>query len=348
MQVFFISLVSFTTWLYIMTSNNLWLDVFNVTENYYIMSIAMIFGSLVAGCTPLGGGAVAFPVAVLLLDIGGKDGRDFTLLIQSVGMSCASAMIILSSKPMDIDLLVIFTVVGLIGMLIAFSITIQSFYIVLIFQLVIINFCLLYIYINVINTCRQFEHVPPSRNNDTKKVFAFLATIPFAFAGGFFVGVCGSGIDLTMYIYGILIWKHVKPSEHYYDHKLTSTSIVAMSILSVVGSVIQVSSDTVQYRVYMCWAAASGIVCWGAPFGAFILVPKMKYVVRTVFMVTCIVQFIGFVILKFQENAIAWFGLASSLVLNVLCIFLHMLYLHRSKRLRFQFRKRMHAVVSIR
>ena len=41
---------------------SLWDELF---KDYYPMTLAMIPGSLIAGSTPLGGGVVAFPVAVL-------------------------------------------------------------------------------------------------------------------------------------------------------------------------------------------------------------------------------------------------------------------------------------------
>ena len=53
-------------------------------SRFYIMSLTMIFGSLVAGSTPVGGGAVAFPVMVLFIKLSAEDGRDFSLMIQSV------------------------------------------------------------------------------------------------------------------------------------------------------------------------------------------------------------------------------------------------------------------------
>eukprot|EP00966_Prymnesium_polylepis_P100760 2333623-Prymnesium_polylepis.1 len=36
-------------------------------SEYYPMTLAMIAGSLIAGSTPLGGGVVAFPIAVLVI-----------------------------------------------------------------------------------------------------------------------------------------------------------------------------------------------------------------------------------------------------------------------------------------
>jgi hypothetical protein len=52
----------------------------------YYMSITMIFGSMIAGATSEGGGAVAFPVMTLALGIAPPVARDFSFMIQSVGM----------------------------------------------------------------------------------------------------------------------------------------------------------------------------------------------------------------------------------------------------------------------
>ena len=52
----------------------------------YLMSITMIFGSMVAGATSEGGGAVAFPVMTLALGVTPSVARDFSFMIQSVGM----------------------------------------------------------------------------------------------------------------------------------------------------------------------------------------------------------------------------------------------------------------------
>ena len=60
---------------------------------FYPLMVAMIFGSMIAGSTPLGGGVVAFPVTVLILNFSPAEGRDFSLLIQSIGMTAASFLI---------------------------------------------------------------------------------------------------------------------------------------------------------------------------------------------------------------------------------------------------------------
>lgn len=56
--------------------------------------VAMLFGSAVAGGTPLGGGSVAFPVLTKLLDVPVAVSQMFTVSIQSVGMTAAACVIL--------------------------------------------------------------------------------------------------------------------------------------------------------------------------------------------------------------------------------------------------------------
>uniref|UniRef100_A0A914BW24 Membrane transporter protein n=1 Tax=Acrobeloides nanus TaxID=290746 RepID=A0A914BW24_9BILA len=58
------------------------------------MPLTMIFGATIGGMTSEGGGAVAFPVMTFLLHIKPEDARDFSLMIQSFGMTMASFTIL--------------------------------------------------------------------------------------------------------------------------------------------------------------------------------------------------------------------------------------------------------------
>ena len=80
-------------WLTIVLRENLLLQ---ALQQYYPLSIAMIFGSLIAGSTPLGGGVVAFPVSVLIIQFTPSQGRDFSLMIQSCGMTAASYLVMIT------------------------------------------------------------------------------------------------------------------------------------------------------------------------------------------------------------------------------------------------------------
>ncbi|PIO65690.1 hypothetical protein TELCIR_12622 [Teladorsagia circumcincta] len=56
---------------------------------YWHMPVTMILGSFVGGITSEGSGAVAFPVMTLALHISPSIARDFSLMIQSCGMTSA-------------------------------------------------------------------------------------------------------------------------------------------------------------------------------------------------------------------------------------------------------------------
>ncbi|MGI9597308.1 MAG: hypothetical protein ACR2QK_14190, partial [Acidimicrobiales bacterium] len=61
-------------------------------------TVTMLFGSFLAGSSPEGGGAVAFPVFTKALEVPGPVARTFGLSIQAVGMSMATASILLSGR----------------------------------------------------------------------------------------------------------------------------------------------------------------------------------------------------------------------------------------------------------
>ncbi|CAB4067336.1 unnamed protein product [Lepeophtheirus salmonis] len=74
-------------------------DYFSLFPDRYIMTLTMILGATVAGMTSEGGGAVAFPVMTLALKIDPKVARDFSLMIQSVGMTCLEVFDSMLSPP---------------------------------------------------------------------------------------------------------------------------------------------------------------------------------------------------------------------------------------------------------
>ena len=79
-----------------------WLTILGYQEAFHHLisnwqiALTMLFGSIIAGGTSIGGGAVAFPVFTKLLHIPIHDAKVFSLAIQSVGMSAASLAICLT------------------------------------------------------------------------------------------------------------------------------------------------------------------------------------------------------------------------------------------------------------
>ena len=64
-------------------------------------TLTMVFGSVVAGSTPQGGGVVAFPVFTKVFGMPPEVARTFSLCIQSVGMIAATCWIIINRRPVE-------------------------------------------------------------------------------------------------------------------------------------------------------------------------------------------------------------------------------------------------------
>ena len=137
-------------------------------RDYYSLSLAMVFGSLIAGSTPLGGGVVAFPVSVLVVGFGPSQGRDFSLLIQSVGMTAAS-FLILMTKPDLLDrhgvLLVNTLVVSFAGLLVGTFVRISPFEAMCTYATVIVAFAIVLLYVETFLHSRQSTRTVTSKGH---------------------------------------------------------------------------------------------------------------------------------------------------------------------------------------
>ena len=84
---------------------------------HWRMGLVMILGSIVAGSTPMGGGTVAFPVLVLLLQQPTNLGRNFAMAIQALGMTSAMIFILCRKMPIQTRMLLLATPAAAAGLL---------------------------------------------------------------------------------------------------------------------------------------------------------------------------------------------------------------------------------------
>jgi uncharacterized membrane protein YfcA len=113
------------------------------------MAVAMVLGAFIAGSTPLGGGVVAFPVSVLVLNLSPKEGRDFTSFIQSFGMTSAAFLLFTCKREMlHFELIIITVLAGTWGLVIGFSITVSPLAVNVVFTTLDFSFALVYFYLN--------------------------------------------------------------------------------------------------------------------------------------------------------------------------------------------------------
>lgn len=331
----------------------------NFFEANWSMTLAMMLGSLIAGSTPLGGGVVAFPVAVLALGLSPSMGRDFTVLIQTVGMNAAAYLLMLR-KPhlLDFTLISAFVVIGTPGVLIGLFVNLAPFYVMLAFQVLIFEFAIVFFYLNVLSPipAEDSNDKPPSAPvmnvgvcmdviaaiqhegggptpiqvletkavptpDKPKRVLIYGLMVVSALAGGFLTASVGSGSDILLFAYGHLVWNLLMPDRAFKDNELTASSVITMGLLSLVTSLCRVLTRTVETRVYEVWGATAWVVCFGAPIGSLLITPALQAYLRIAFYLLAIGQCVGFAILKISSNPNEVLRMSACIVFGVLTAF---------------------------
>ena len=325
------ALVVYPLWFYVMSKQNLWMETYS---NFYIMSLTMIFGSLVAGSTPVGGGAVAFPVMVLYIKLLPQEARDFSLMIQSVGMSAASFQILYAKRHLcHFWLIMWFTISTVPGLILGFEVAMSSYLTSLGFTTAVSCFAIAFFY------HREFGGVDdqtPSQAIEAWDLHHFelkgsvgrrcgvfmpwLLTIlacVFGIAGGFLTAKLGSGADMLAYIYGIL-WNSLVPKEaQMSENMLTASSVIIMAACSVLGTFLRLTAGISQ-EVMLCWAACVPVVVLGAPLGSMLLNPSSTKFLRRCFCLFVLVQFISMGVLQLKDDWAAWTVVLVAVVLTTL------------------------------
>jgi len=74
-------------------------DGWSLLMDWWEIPLTMSFGSFIAGFSAEGGGAVAFPIFTKVLHIPAHEARQFSLLIQSIGMTMATLFIVSRKVP---------------------------------------------------------------------------------------------------------------------------------------------------------------------------------------------------------------------------------------------------------
>ena len=149
-------------------------------------SLTMVFGSFVAGSTPLGGGAVAFPVFTKLLDFSAQDAKVFSLAIQAVGMSFATLFFISRKVTIYWSLLLRILPFGLLGLAIGLHFNVANAHLKVIYSFFLLGVGYLLI--------KSF-----SEQDALWRTGAGLFTV--ALLGGVLSAFVGAGADTLLFFY---------------------------------------------------------------------------------------------------------------------------------------------------
>lgn len=288
---------------------------FGLFETHWPYTLMMIFGSAIAGFTPEGGGAVAFPILSLYFDIEAPAPRDFSLAIQSIGMVSASIWI-LTRKGHDLKVfkwVPFYAAINFVGFVVitAFAGGIDFKIIQMLFVSLALAFIVAYL---ITRGQGVFETV----DIDSKTKFLVFSTA--SFIGGCASAMFGTGTDMLIYI-ALTCFYGMK------EKISTDISIVTMSVVTVFGIAYRgLFLDSVHPDVYYMWLAAVPAVLFFAPLGNILLAfVKKEYMLYTVLLLN-----LGNYLYFLDKNASL---IVPSIVtfLTLFIIFVSKLYVNKKK-----------------
>lgn len=255
----FSTLVAITTWI-------TWLRLSGVNQAFLTLqahweiAVTMIFGSIVAGGTCMGGGAIAFPVLTKLLHVPSYDAKVFGLAIQSVGMMAATLTIVVKGLPVEWRIIRWTSLGGSLGIAIGIlllSSLLPPDFTKMTFTMMMSSFAIV-LYRSHQQLCQPQLGLTQWRGQDRWLL------IGVGFMGGIISGLMGTGIDIFTFSVMVLLFRLCATIS-------TPTSVIVMAFNSVIGFGLHyfiLNDFTPLLRDY--WLAAVPIVVVGAPLGAIL------------------------------------------------------------------------------
>uniref|UniRef100_A0A7S3PQA9 Membrane transporter protein n=1 Tax=Aplanochytrium stocchinoi TaxID=215587 RepID=A0A7S3PQA9_9STRA len=321
------ALLVWPIWLYTLSTGEYWADVFQ----YWPIGLAMIIGSFIAGSTPLGGGVVAFPVSVLVLQFSSAQSRDASVLVQSIGMTAASFLLLITKRHLlDAEIIAKSVIFGNVGLLIGLKMNAPATITNLIYTTMVLEFGIVYWYTNTFVNSGKVIRDPnqplkfPLGNGILRERVKEILLILQALIGGFLTSNVGSGSDIMMYGFGVFVWNVLYPEKSREDNYFTASSVVVMATMSIATAVTRaLSPEGIDTDVLYAWGAMGFVVVLGAPIGSLILTPAATPYLRKLFYFLAITQFVLFGILKIKDDVIAWISISILTAVLIIALYMH-------------------------
>ena len=270
-------------------------DSFGRALDHWQSSLTMTFGSFLAGSSPAGGGAVAFPVFTKVLDVPAPVARTFALSIQAVGTTTAAAIMLLARRPLEPRVIVTGALAGGAGFLAALFLlgdrqtpfwapTVPAPYVKVTFTIILAATS----YIMFVTLrARGHDHGAARIPHWNRRVWTGLILV--AFVGGAISTMIGTGVNVLLFLFAVtMAGLHPRVG--------VASSIVTMAVISLLGLVVLGIGDgqldvelgaggdvvavggaavgplpSERYDLLGLWLAAVPIVVWGAPLGTYVV-----------------------------------------------------------------------------
>lgn len=222
------------------------------------MALTMVFGSFVAGSTPAGGGAVAYPVFTKVLAIPTGDAALFGLMIQTVGMNMAALFIL--TRGIRVNFRVIrWTLLGALpGVMLGLAfVELPQNVPRLAFSSLLLVFA-----VTLYRSHWKRRHRPEVRMVAwTRRDGGRFALV--GLAGGLASSQLGSGADMLCFM--------VMTLGYGLDERIAvPTSVVLMGLVSAAAFAFRLLMPEPVGVVWEYWAVAAPVVAVGAPLGAWV------------------------------------------------------------------------------
>ncbi|MGL4630643.1 MAG: sulfite exporter TauE/SafE family protein [Leadbetterella sp.] len=244
----------------------------------------MIFGSFIAGSSPEGSAAIAYPVFTLILDIAPPVARNFAFAIQSLGMTSASLLILGLRMKLDWNYIKYVTLGG------AFGLILGTYYVVPLISPPIAKLFFVSLWLSFGIVLWKENKKPERQVSDTIENFNgkdIYLLLTFGFIGGIISSIFGTGINIFTFclmtiFYGIN------------EKTAVPSSIIIMTLETLLGFFIHASVlDDFQVEAKEMWLACIPFVILFAPLGSFVMSKLPRKAIASFLYIILFVQFIG-------------------------------------------------------
>lgn len=265
----------------------LYMDGFNLWplfRTHGFMTVTMVAGSFIAGVSSEGGGAVAYPVMTLVFEIDPSVARNFSLAIQSVGMTAASLYILARRIPVETNYLWLVatgSVPGLVGGTFLVAPHVAPAYAKMMFVSFWLSYGLALFTINHLRDQATSEALPSLTSGQK------LELIGIGVIGGLLSAIFGNGVDICSFAFVTLKYRLS-------EKVATPTSVVLMAFNAVLGFVLHaLVLQDMQLEAYQFWWVSIPVVVFGAPLGAYVVSRVPRLYIAVLLYVVIVTQFVS-------------------------------------------------------
>jgi uncharacterized protein len=259
-------------------------DVADLYARKWATVLTMIFGSFIAGASPEGSAAVAYPIFTLILKIAPPVARNFAFAIQSIGMTSATLLIIGMKIKVDWTYIKYVAFGGIFGLVFG------TYYVVPLVSPVQAKLFFVSLWLSF-GIALWLQNRRPEREVFDKiqnpQMADFIRLMAFGLVGGIISSLFGTGINIFTFC---LMTIYYRVSEKV----ATPSSVIIMTIETILGFFLHAKIlGDFQQEAFEIWLACVPFVAIFAPLGAFVISKMPRKGIAQLLYMILIIQFFG-------------------------------------------------------